>query len=87
MVLSILIVLELRVEDRGDEGWGGPAANSDPGLGSGVVLELIVAMELVWGATTNGRATLNKWTLSAGRDIYAQGNTLWGQIPWLLLLS
>lgn len=48
MFLGLLIVLELRVEDRGDEGRGGPAADSWPGLGSGIVLGLIVAVELVW---------------------------------------
>ena len=67
------MVLEFRVKDWGDKGRGGPAADSGPGLGSGIVLGLIVAMELVWGAATNGRAALDKWTLVAGSDIY----TLW----------
>lgn len=80
------MVLELRVEDGGDEGRGGPAADSGPGLGSGIVLGLIVAMELVWGAATNGRATLDQWTLIAGIDIYVQGNTVWSQIARLLPL-
>lgn len=87
MVLSLLIVLEPRVEDWGDEGRGGPTANSGSGPVFGVVLELIMAMELLWGAAPNGRTTLNKRTLSAGRDIYIQGNTLWGHITRLLPLS
>lgn len=87
LFLSHLIVLELRVEDRGDEGRGGPAADSGPGLGSGVVLGLIVAMELVWGAATNGGTTLDKWALIARSDIYVRGNTVWSQIAQLLLFS
>lgn len=53
-MLSLLIVLKLRVEDRGDEGRRGPAADSGPGLRSGVVLGLVVAMQLVRGAATDG---------------------------------
>lgn len=87
MILSFLIVLEVRVEDRGDEGRGGPAADSGPGLGSGIVLGLGVTVVLVWGAATNGRATLDKWTLVAGSAIYVQGNAVWSQVARLLPLS
>jgi len=78
-VLSLLIVLKLRVKDRGDEGRGGPAADS----GSGIVLGLVLAMEQVWGAATNGRATLDQGTLVARSDIFTQ----WSKIARLLPLS
>lgn len=81
------MVLDPRVEDGGDEGRGGPAADSGPGLGSGIVLGLTVAMELVWGAAADGRATFNKWTLVARSNIHNQGNTVWSQIARLLPLS
>lgn len=81
------MVLELRVEDGGDEWRGGPVADSGPGLGSGMVMGLIVGMELVWGAATNGRATFDKWALVAGSDVYLKGSTAWSQVAQLLPLS
>ena len=87
MVLSLLIVLELRVEDRRDEGRGCPAADPGSGLRSGIVLRLIVAEELVGRAATNGRATLHEWTHIAGREIYVQGNAKWSQSAPLLPLN
>ncbi len=79
LLLSLLVVLELGVEDRGDEGRGGPAADSGAGLGSDIVL--------VWRAVTNWRAALDEWAFIAGSDIYLQGDVVWSQIDQLLPLS
>lgn len=64
-----MIVLQLRVEDGGDERRRGPIADPGPGSGPGIVLGLIEVMVLVWGAATNGRTALDKRTLIARSDI------------------
>lgn len=60
--LVLLFVLELGVEDGGDERRRGPASSPGPGL--------CVGLELVRGAATDGRAALDVWALSAGVDVH-----------------
>lgn len=82
-----MTVLQLRVEDRGDERRRGPTADPGSGPGPGNMLGLIEVMEVVWRAATNGRTALNKWTLIARSDICVQGNATRSYVAWWLPLS
>lgn len=85
MFYSLVIVFKLRVEDRGNERWGGPVAEFGSGLVSGGVVGFLVEMEMMRGAATNGGATLDKWTHVAGSDD-TWGTATWGQTAWLFPL-